>query len=366
LQTYIISQIIPQKMIDSSKPYLTTFAVQIYFLMKAIIPVAGIGSRLRPHTHTQPKALIPVAGKPILAHIIDELKVIGIKEYIFVIGYLGDKIEQYITEHYPQLKAQFVLQTVGKGVGHAIWLCKDKIDRKMELLIVLGDTIFDVDLKKVVKQKGTLLGIKKVGDPRAFGVAETDSKGNILRLVEKPSIPKSNLALVGLYKIAETDQLMDALDYNIENNIRTKNEFHLTDALQRMLTLGVKMKTFNVANWYDCGKKEVLLETNSILLKRLPQKTKYNFENTIIVPPVHIDEGCKISNSIIGPNVSIGANAVINFSIIKESLIGPGSQIENAVLRLSLIGNDASYRGNIQHLNIGDSAEINFDNSTKL
>ncbi len=329
--------------------------------MKAIIPVAGIGSRLRPHTHTQPKSLIPVAGKPILAHIIDELQAIGIKEYIFVIGYLGDKIEEYITRQYPKLKSEFVIQTVGKGVGHAIWLCSEKINRDDELLIVLGDTIFDVDLKKVVKEKGSLLGIKKVADPRAFGVAELDTKGFITKLVEKPSIPKSNLALVGLYKIAETGKLLDALNYNIENNIRTKNEFHLTDALQRMLTQGVKMKTFNVANWYDCGRKEVLIETNSILLKRVPQKAKYNFQNTIIVPPVHIDEGCKITNSIIGPNVSIGGNAIINFSIIKESLIGPGAQIENAVLHQSLIGNDASYRGNIHNLNIGDSAEINFD-----
>ena len=133
------------------------------------------------------------------------------------------------------------------------------------MLIVLGDTIFDVDLKKVVKEKGTLLGIKKVSDPRAFGVAEIDAKGKIKRLVEKPSIPKSNLALVGLYKIAETASLMEALSYNIENNIRTKNEFHLTDALQRMLTLGVPMKTFDVANWYDCGKKEVLKMSNEHL-----------------------------------------------------------------------------------------------------
>jgi glucose-1-phosphate thymidylyltransferase len=328
--------------------------------MKAIIPVAGIGSRLRPHTHTQPKSLIPVAGKPILAHIIDALKDVGIKEYVFVIGYLGDKIEQYITENYPKLKSRFVIQTVGKGVGHAIWLCSEYINRNEELLIVLGDTIFDVDLK-VVNEKGTRLGTKKVSDPRAFGVAELDAKGYITKLVEKPSIPKSNLALVGLYKISETGALLDALEHNIENNIRTKNEFHLTDALQVMLTKGIKMKTFNVENWYDCGKKDVLIETNSILLKRVRQKTNYKFENTIIVPPVHIADGCKISNSIIGPNVSIGENALINFSIIKESLIGPGAQIENAVLHKSLIGNDSSYRGNIHNLNIGDSAEINFD-----
>ena len=166
--------------------------------MKAIIPVAGIGSRLRPHTHTQPKALIPVAGKPILGHIIDSLLEAGIKEYVFVIGYLGDKIENYITSHYKNIKAEFVIQTIGKGIGHAIWLCKDHIDKKDQTLIVLGDTIFDVDLKSVIKEKGTMLGIKKVQDPRAFGVAELDKNGFITRMIEKPAIPKSNLALVGL------------------------------------------------------------------------------------------------------------------------------------------------------------------------
>jgi glucose-1-phosphate thymidylyltransferase len=329
--------------------------------MKVIIPVAGIGSRLRPHTHTQPKSLIPVAGKPILSHILDSLIQAGLNDFIFIIGYLGDQIENFITTNYPGVKSDFVIQTTGKGIGHAIWLAKDKISKNDEIFIVLGDTIFDTDLDKIISMPYSVLGVKKVQDPRRFGVAELNEKGVIVKLVEKPSIPKSNLALVGLYKIKQGEELMEALDYIIKNNLRTQNEFHLTDALMRMVELGTEIRTVDVDNWYDCGKKEILLETNSILLQRLkPKNDVTDFVNTIIIPPVFTGKNCKISNSIIGPNVSIGENAIISYSIIKESIIGPYSQLENAILQHSLIGNDASMKGMIQSLNLGDSAEVNF------
>jgi glucose-1-phosphate thymidylyltransferase len=328
--------------------------------MKAIIPVAGIGSRLRPHTHTQPKSLIPVAGKPILAHIISPLIEAGIKDYIFIIGYLGDKIENYITENFPEIHAQFVIQTTGKGIGHAIWLAHDLMADDEEIFIVLGDTIFDTDLKKVLQLQGSALGTKKVADPRQFGVAELDDHGFITKLVEKPSIPKSNLALVGLYKIKETARLKAALAYNIEHKIKTQNEYHLTDALMRMVDEGISITTFDVDNWFDCGKKEVLLATNATLLKRLNSVAENIYENTIIIPPVYIHPTCQISNSIIGPDVSIGDHAVIHYSILKDSIIGPYAQLENAILHHSLIGNDASFQGPLQSLNIGDSTEINF------
>lgn len=329
--------------------------------MKAIIPVAGIGTRLRPHTHTQPKALIPIAGKPILAHIIDSLITEGINDFVFVIGYMGDKIENYISKNYPSIKAEYVIQTTGRGTGYAIFLTKNHIKAGEEILIVLGDSIVDADLKSVFKTDASMLGVKKVEDPRLFGVAELDKDGLIKRLVEKPLIPKSNLALVGLYKIKESDKLFEALEYNIKNNITSQNEFQLTDALMRMVEQGVKLKTFDVDNWFDCGKKEILLETNSILLKRLNYDTsQYKFENTIIIPPVFIGENCKITNSIIGPNVSIGDNAILNYAVVKESIIGPYAQIEYAILDHSLIGNDAVFKGMKQSLNIGDSTEINF------
>jgi glucose-1-phosphate thymidylyltransferase len=330
--------------------------------MKALIPVAGIGSRLRPHTHTQPKALVPVAGKPILAHIVDNLIEAGISDFIFIIGYLGNKIEDYVKTSYPGIEKKFILQEPREGIGHAVWLAKEFIRKNDEIVIALGDTVFDIDLREIINQKASSLGVKKVDDPRTFGVAELNESGYIKNLVEKPPIPKSNLALVGLYKIKEAFMLMEALEENISNNIRTYEEFQLTDGILRLIQKGVQMKTFPVENWYDCGTKESLLETNAVLLKKTlgsvhPAK---NFENTIIIPPVSIPDSCKISNSIIGPNVSIGDHSIINYSILKDAIIGSYSELQNAVLHHSVIGSDASLHGLSQSLNIGDSTEIDF------
>jgi glucose-1-phosphate thymidylyltransferase len=328
--------------------------------MKAVIPVAGIGTRLRPHTHTQPKALIPIAGKPILGHIIESLIEAGVNEFVFIIGYMGDKIEQFITQTYPNIHVDFVIQTTGRGTGHAIWLAKEKIGES-EILIVLGDTIADVNLLQLMQSQHTTLCVKKVDDPRQFGVAELNDDLTIKRLVEKPAIPKSNLALVGIYLIKETQVLLDAIEYNISNKITVQNEYHLTDGLMKMIEQGVTMTTMDVDNWFDCGKKEILLDTNATLLKRLDyDTTKYSFENTIIIPPVFIGDHCHISNSIIGPNVSIGDHAIMNYSIVKDSIIGPYAQLEFAILDRSLLGNDALFKGMKQSLNIGDSTEINF------
>lgn len=329
--------------------------------MKAIIPVAGIGSRLRPHTHTQPKSLIPVAGKPILAHIIDELIHQGIKDFIFIIGYMGDKIEKYVTTNYPGVKSQFVIQTSGKGTAHALWLTKDMVNPDEEMLIVFGDTIFKANLKDIIASEYSTLGVKKVEDPRDFGVAELNDEGFISKLVEKPRIPKSNLALVGVYKIRNAGSLFDAIQYVLDHNIKTLDEYNLTDVLMHMIKSGEKMTTFKVENWFDCGKKDILLETNAILLKeggfKKPDAKQY--VNTIIIPPVFIGKDSLISNSIIGPFVSIGEKAIVDYAIIKNSIIGPHSQLEYANLQNSIIGNDASLKGSPLSLNLGDSTEIN-------
>ncbi|MCO6494591.1 MAG: NTP transferase domain-containing protein [Bacteroidetes bacterium] len=331
--------------------------------MKAIIPVAGIGSRLKPHTHTQPKALIPVAGKPILAHIIDNLRSAGIEEFIFIIGYMGDKIENYITRNYPDQKNKFIIQTSRKGIGHAIYLAKEKVIKCERILIVLGDTIFETSLKRVLSSPTSVLGVKKVDDPRQFGVAEINSDSSIKKLVEKPLIPKSNMALVGVYYIKEVAQLFDALRFNIENKIKTQNEYHLTDALMRMIENGVIIKTFEVDNWFDCGKKEILLQTNELLLKRIKELSidKKLLNDSIIIPPVFIGKNAKISKSVIGPNVSIGENTSIHSSIIKNSIIGPYAHIETAILQDTLIGNDSRLKGMSHTLNLGDNAEISFN-----
>lgn len=331
--------------------------------MKAIIPVAGIGSRLRPHTHTQPKALIPVAGKPILGHILDGLLEEGIDEIVFIIGYLGDRIESFVSQAYPDLKSEFVIQTTGKGIGHAIWLAKEHIPDNEPILIVLGDTIWDADLKKVLSSGFSSLGVRTVQDPRQFGVAQTDKEGFVLSLVEKPRIPKSNQALIGIYFIKEAGKLKEALEYNIKNEVRTNNEFHLTDALMRMVEKGERMHTFSVEAWFDCGKKDILLETNATLLKRQNEGiiAPKNNPHTILIPPVHIAADARISHSIIGPNVSIGEGAIIENSIVHNSIIGPYAHLKNAILTESLIGNDATLQGLVQSLNLGDSTEINYN-----
>jgi len=330
--------------------------------MKAVIPVAGIGTRLRPHTHTQPKALIPVAGKPILAHIVDSLVDAGFNDFVFIIGYLGEKIQSYVEDNYSHLNCTYVTQTVREGIGHALWMAKEHIENEDELLIALGDTVFDMNMKDYMMTPHSALGTKKVEDPRRFGVVELGEDGFITRLVEKPSIPVSNMALVGIYKIKEVDSLMEALKYNIDNNIRTKNEFQLTDAMMRMIDKGIKFVNYNVENWFDCGKKDALLETNAILLKKDEFVThNLEFENTIIIQPVNIHASCRIKNSIIGPNVSIGEGTIVENSIVKESIIGLDAEIKNAVLHDSLIGNEASLRSLSQSLNLGDSTEINFE-----
>ena len=328
--------------------------------MQAIIPVAGAGTRLRPLTYTQPKALISVAGKPILAFIIDELVENGICDFVFVVGYLGEKIREFVEKNYPNLNAKFVTQENREGLGHAIWRAKETLDLEKDLVIQLGDTIVDIDIKKVLAEQYSMLCVKKVDDPRTFGVAEIDKEGFIKEVVEKPLIPKSNMALVGFYFIRETQKLFEALDYNIQNNLRNNNEFYLTDGLQKMINDGVKFRAYKVEQWYDVGKKDILLETNEILLKRLGDKAGNNgFSfNSIIVPPVQIAKGAKIKNSIVGPNVSIGESTEINYSIIKNSIIGSFTKLENVVLHSSLIGSDSSISGLSQSLNIGDNTEI--------
>ena len=253
--------------------------------MQAIIPVAGAGTRLRPLTYTQPKVLISVAGKPILSYIIENLIENGVTDFVFVIGYLGEKIREYVEANYPKIKTSFVTQEERSGLGHAIWMAKDQIDQDKPLIIQLGDTILDADIKSILSGEYSTLCIKKVEDPRAFGVAELDSDGFIKNLVEKPLIPKSNMALVGFYFIRDTKELFKALESNIQNNERSNSEFYLTNSLQKMISNGVKFKSYKVEHWFDVGKKDILLETNGILLRKNGDKSCDDciIDNTIFI-----------------------------------------------------------------------------------
>lgn len=335
--------------------------------MKAIIPVAGAGTKLRPHTNTQPKALIPLAGKTILSIIIDQLHEAGIRDFIFIIGYLGEKIQDYVKLKYPDLNGYFIQQNERYGTGHAIDLTKEIVGTD-EVLIVLGDTIAEYDVREVIQAPHSMLGIKKVDDPRNFGVAEIDEKGFISRVVEKPAIPKSNMALVGVYKIKETNFLFSCIEKIIAAGIKSYDEFNLTDALECMIQSGARFQPFKVQNWFDCGKKETLLESNAILLKKFGGSITQNhvFENSIIIPPVSIAEGCDIKNSVIGPNVAIGEHTSINHAIIKDSIIGSYAHLSEIVLSNSLIGSDTEVKGVNRSLNIGDNTAIDLSGGGKF
>jgi glucose-1-phosphate thymidylyltransferase len=332
--------------------------------MKAVIPVAGIGSKLRPHTHTQPKALVPVAGKPILAHIVDTLVGGGITDFCFVIGYLGDKIVAFVEDHYQAkgLQVEFVIQEPREGIAHALWCARESIRNQDDVLIMLGDTILSLDIAAFLKVPHNVLGTKKVEVPGNFGVVEIDSQDNVKRLVEKPKIPKSNLALVGIYKLNNPKLFVESIEKIIAEGTKTLGEYQLTDALMVMLKHGESMGIFPVDNWYDCGRKESLLEANAILLNddQFLNTEHHQHINSVIIPPVSIAESCQIENAIIGPNVAIGNDTLVRNSIVANSIIGSYSRLEVAVLNGSIIGSDTILKGPSQSLNIGDNTEINY------
>ena len=325
--------------------------------MRAIIPVAGVGSRLRPHTFTLPKVLLNVAGKPILGHILDKILGEGIREGTIVVGHMSEMIRDYVSRTYPAFRADYVEQDERLGLGHAIYLARNSISSD-PVLIILGDTIFDVDLGPVLQQRHSALGVKRVDDPRRFGVAETRD-GSIVRLIEKPEQPTSNLAVVGLYYICNTPLLVSCLNELVDRNIRTKGELQLTDALQMMIDRGEKMNTFMVDGWYDCGKPETLLATNRALLEK--KSTPRRVEGVVIVDPVYIAASAKLESSIIGPYTSVGEEACISESIVRNSIIGEEANVHKVLLDNSIVGSGAAVQGNYKRVNMGDSSEIDFN-----
>jgi glucose-1-phosphate thymidylyltransferase len=324
--------------------------------MRAIIPVAGVGSRLRPHTFTIPKVLLNVAGKPILAHILDKIIAEGVTEATIIVGHMSDKIREYVSATYPTFRVEYVEQEERLGLGHAIYLTRHTMGND-PILIILGDTIFDVDLRPILTLTHSSLGVKVVDDPRRFGVAEMVN-GSVARLVEKPEKPVSNLAIVGLYYIHDTLLLQTCLNELVARDLRTKGEYQLTDALQMMIERGEKMTTFSVDGWYDCGKPETLLSTNRSLLEK--KSTSRRIEGVVVVEPVFIASTATISHSVIGPYTTVGERASIAESVVRNSIISEDAQVRKALLDNSIVGNGSIVRGSYKRINVGGSSEIDF------
>ncbi len=324
--------------------------------MKVVIPVAGQGTRLRPHTLLRPKMLLPLAGKPILGHIVDTLVAQGIREFVFVVGYLREQIESYIREHF-DIQATYIHQEPPRGLGHAIYLAGEALDAEEPILIVLGDTIFDANLKLVMESPHTTLGVHEVEDPRRFGVAVLDEHGFVKKVVEKPQKIISHLALVGIYWIRRSGTLLSCLKEIIKKDIQKNGEYWLTDGIQMMIDRGEKITVFNVEGWYDCGRKETLLDTHRKILEKmeLPQVT---FKDSTIIPPVYIHPNAKISRSVIGPFVSIAEDCAITNSVIRDTIIDAHSEVKSLVLSHSIIGHHVRLNGAAQNINVADYSVI--------
>ncbi len=328
--------------------------------MQVIIPMAGFGKRLRPHTFSRPKPLVNVAGKPVLGHVLDSLSELKISELLCITGYLGDQIEDFVKGHY-DIPSRFFVQEELNGQSPAVFLCKEAASGPA--LLVFVDTIIQADLHKLKTETSDIVTfVQEVDDPSRFGVAKVGPDGMVTRLVEKPDgTEHGNLAVVGFYYVREAADLMSAIETQIEQRIQTKGEYYLADAFNIMLERGSKMRAQKVDVWEDCGKPETVLRTNRFLLDHDFDNSKTAIskaDNYIIVPPVHIDPSAEIKRAVIGPHVTIAANCKIQDSIIRDSIIGEGAQVHNALLQGSLVGRGASVIEHFYSYNVGDSSEV--------
>lgn len=324
--------------------------------MKAIIPVAGVGSRLRPHTFTRPKVLLNVAGRPILGHILDHLVESGVTSISVVVGQMADLVEAYVRKYY-DIPAEFILQEEPRGLGHAVSLGLNSDDK--EVLVILGDTIFETDLKGVISgSKTTALGVKTVEDPRRFGVVETAADGGVVRLVEKPEQPKSNLVLVGIYLIKNAPLLRSCIQTLFDRQLTTRGEYQLTDALQLMIESGENVSTFPVTEWFDCGKPDTLLATNRHLLDRKINCTSDVHDAALVHQPVYIHPSAVLERAVVGPYATIGKGAIVRDAMVRDCVLGEGAHVERALIHGSLVGNNSAIIGEFQRYNLGDSSEI--------
>ncbi len=322
--------------------------------MHCIIPAAGKGTRMRPLTWSTPKPLIPVAGRPMLAHVIDSLLDADVDHITLVVGYLGDEIVSWARKTYPDIRVDFALQSEADGLASAVLLAQQFVDDGPSM-IVLGDTLFSADLSVLKGEKRNMIVTSIVDDPSRFGVVLMDGN-SVAKLVEKPSEPISNLAIVGVYYFASGIKLMQYCRELKEKQIKTRGEYQLTDAMQLMLQNGEPFGILDIDGWFDCGKPETLLQTNRELLEKSGGSGTPELENSIIIEPCIFGEGTVIQNSIVGPWFSGGPGVVIENSRISDSIAGAGSKFCNVVLGESVTGERAIVSGSSAKIYIGDDS----------
>jgi glucose-1-phosphate thymidylyltransferase len=329
--------------------------------MNVIIPLAGFGTRLRPHTFSKPKPLINVAGKPVLGHILDKLINEDLDEVVFIVGYLGDQIEDYVKTAYPNIKGHYVEQKELNGQAPAILLARDIVQGPT--VIVFVDTLADADLTSLSTEKSDgVIYVKEVEDPRRFGVVKLDEQGMIERFVEKPEDISNRLAVIGMYYVRDIQDLMRCCDELVKRQLKTHDEYFLADAFNLLIESGAKLRPQTVDVWLDCGKPETVLATNRYLLEHgQDNSTAWKNDQRVIIPPVHIHPTAIIERSVIGPYATIAEGCHISNSIVRDSVVDTGAYVSDHVLANSLIGRDAVLIGRPRRFNVGDSSVVGFD-----
>lgn len=335
--------------------------------MKIIVPMAGRGSRLRPHTLTVPKPLIPIAGKPIVQRLVEDIaKVAGekIEEVAFIIGDFGSEIERSLIQIAEKLgaKGSIYYQNDPLGTAHAIKCAEQSMTG--DVVIAFADTLFRADFQ-LDKNSDGVIWVKSVEDPSAFGVVKLDNYGFITDFVEKPKTFVSDLAIIGIYYFNSAEKLMEEINYIMDNDIKNGGEYQLTTALENLRSKGAKFTLGKVNDWMDCGNKNATVETNSKILEYEKEEMSHYpasavIENSLIIPPCFIGENVKVSNSKVGPGVSLGNNTVIVNSNIENSLIQENTKINHGNLSNSMIGNSAQYVGVAREISLGDYSVLDF------
>jgi glucose-1-phosphate thymidylyltransferase len=302
--------------------------------------------------------MLPVAGRPIVGHILADVERLGPEEVRLVVGYMGDRLEEYAIQAFPDLPVRCVWQKDQLGLGHAVLQALDEEDTG-PALVILGDTVFDVDYEDFVEGGDHTLGVRRVPDPERFGIVElNDDEKTIIRLVEKPREPKGDLALVGLYYIRAAERLREVLTAMVDEGTRTRGEIQLTDALQRMIDAGETLVPYEIGGWFDCGKPETLLQTNRALLELRGGTEWSDGENAVVVPPVAIDPTCTVENAVVGPFVTLCAEVTVRDSVIRDAIVGSGASIRGAVVEGSIIGPDAIVDGRSKEYNLGHGSTV--------
>lgn len=329
--------------------------------MRIIVPMAGMGKRMRPHTLTVPKPLIPIAGKPIVQRLVEDIAKVcqePIEEVAFIIGHFGEEVEKDLVSIAEKVgaKGSIHYQEEALGTAHAILCAKDAL--KGKVVVAFADTLFKADFQLDTNADGTIW-VQRVEDPRPFGVIKLNDKNEITDFIEKPQEFVSDLAIIGIYYFRDGEYLQNELQYLLDNDIKDKGEYQLTNALENMKNKGTKFIPAVISEWLDCGNKNATVYTNQRYLEYIKDEeglvaSSAKLENTVIIPPVYIGENAQITNSVIGPHVSIGDSTNVSDSVVSNSIIQRNTNLKNGNIANSMLGNFVVYEGRPSDLSLGD------------